>query len=304
MPTISGVTKDATGAPCASVVDVRRRDTGKLIARTVSDATTGAYAVTVPDTGPFIVTRFVAPVIAGAANWASTIVDIQFDGAFEDRKDHLVSVTGSVAIDTATTDPFAGNAGVATFAGGRIDFADRNDLHPSGDFTLRFRFRPTGSSRAGLVAYGDDFYMGLDYGYNGTRNVNMWASSNGSSWDILQSDGGGSNSGIGALSLTLNAWNNIEITRAGNVWRSFINGVLDREVTASGTVFRGSKGLRIGSWGNGGFPAAGSMSDFVFIGGVAEHTASYTPAATRSLGSPKPGTPTEDPQSIDIVTPI
>ena len=304
MPTISGITKDVTGAPCAAVVDVRKRDTGQLIARVVSDETTGAYSVSCPDPSNVVVDRYVAPVVPGDANWDEESAHIQFNGSFEDLKGHALFVTGGVDIDTTTVDPFGGNDGVATFSGGKIDLSDADDLHPSGDFTIRFRFKPTASSRMGLVAYGDDFYMGIDYHYNGTRNVNMWASSNGSSWDILQSDSSGSNSGIGALSLTINAWNYIEITKSGNTWRSFVNGMLDREVTASGVPYRGSKGLRIGAWGNGGFTAAGSASDFVFIDGVAEHTASYTVPTMRSPGPPSPGTPTEDAQAHDNITPI
>lgn len=304
MPTISGVTKDATGALCAAVVDIHRRSDGKFITRVISDETTGAYSATAPDNGPYYAVRFVAPVAPGDANWDQESAHIQFDGSFEDLKGHALVVTGGVDIDTTTVDPFGGNNGVATFSGGKIDLSDADDLHPSGDFTIRFRFKPTASSRMGLVAYGDDFYMGIDYHYNGTRNVNMWASSNGSSWDILQSDSSGSNSGIGAISLTLNVWNYIEMTRSGNIWRSFVNGTLDREVTASGVPYRGSKGLRIGAWGNGGFAAAGSISDLVFVDGVAEHIASYTVPTTRSPGPPSPGTPTEDAQAHDNITPI
>lgn len=302
MPQISGITKDALGVPCSAVVDVHRFENGVLVERVVTDPVNGTYVVYTDDESLHVVTRHVASVVAGEPNWSNVTVAAELATDYSDARGNILLPTGAVAFDVATTDPFGGNDGVATFSGGRIDFVDADGQHPAGDFTIKFRFKPSTGGRMGLVAYGSDFYFGIDYNYNGTRNINMWASSNGSSWDILQSDGGGANSGIGALSLTLNAWNYIEVTLSGDTWRSLVNGTLDREVVAAGTMFRGTKGLRIGTWGSGEFPVAGSITDFVMVNGTAEHTASFTPPVARSLGAPKPGAPTSAAQ-VEYVIP-
>lgn len=46
-PSISGKIRDDTGAPCSRIVRAYRRDTGALVGSTTSDATTGAYTLTV-----------------------------------------------------------------------------------------------------------------------------------------------------------------------------------------------------------------------------------------------------------------
>lgn len=48
--TVSGTVYDSTGTPVARTVRAVRRSTGELLAETVSDASTGAYSLRVPDT--------------------------------------------------------------------------------------------------------------------------------------------------------------------------------------------------------------------------------------------------------------
>ena len=72
---------------------------------------------------------------------------------------------------------------------------------PEGDdFTLDFWMWTTSTSRMSLYAGETDYWFGLDYHMNGTRNVNLWASSDGSDWDMLNGDSGGN--GIGTVSYT------------------------------------------------------------------------------------------------------
>lgn len=48
--TVSGTVYDSTSTPVARTVRAIRRSTGELLAETVSDASTGAYSLRVPDT--------------------------------------------------------------------------------------------------------------------------------------------------------------------------------------------------------------------------------------------------------------
>jgi len=306
MPAISGVAKDSSGTPCEALVSVFRSDTKELVAQTLSDVSTGVYSITTADTSPHIVLRQVASISATNSNWPSTKALVKFTGpSIKEAKGKGV-VNRGVTLSNAVADPYGGAEKYGVFSGAEYIEVDNTGgvLIPSGDFTARLKFRPTASSRMGLMAFGADFYFGLDYHYSGTRNINMWASSNGSSWDILQSDSGGANSGIGAISLTLNAWNDVEFTRVGNVWRSFVNGTKDREVTASGSLYAGSLPLRIGAWGNGGFFTTGCIADFEFYT-ASPHTASFTPPSVMPISAiATAGTPTENAQIFDNVTPV
>ena len=146
-----------------------------------------------------------------------------------------------------------------------------------GDFTLDFWFYPTTSTRSALYAGETDYWFGLDYHHNGTRNVNLWASHDGSDWNILHGDSG-SGSGTGTISLTLNSWNHIAAVRSGNNWMTFINGVKDIDQTNSNSVVdESSEFKRIGEWGNGGMDVTGHIDEFHWRKGKATWTSNFTP---------------------------
>lgn len=50
MPLILGTILNDAGLPCARIVRAYRRDTGAFVEEVVSNATTGAYTLTVPAT--------------------------------------------------------------------------------------------------------------------------------------------------------------------------------------------------------------------------------------------------------------
>ena len=151
------------------------------------------------------------------------------------------------------------------------------DFEPlGGDFTLDFWFRPDATSRMALWASSTDIWWGLDYHQQGTRNINLWASSDGSNWDLLNGDGGGN--GIGSTSLALNTWTHVAAVRNGNNWMTFINGVKDVDETVSGSVVnRSSQWKRQGEWGNGSFDASGHIDEVHWRKGKATWTANFTP---------------------------
>lgn len=145
----------------------------------------------------------------------------------------------------------------------------------SSDFTIEFWFYTTLATRMALTAYSSDYSFGIDYHYNGTRNINIYASSNGGSWNMIHADGGGS--GIGTISTNLNAWNHVAVTRQGDTFRSFVNGVLDRTITVAGSIYTTGRGFRLGLWGTGTMPFNGFIDDLRINKGVARYTSSFTP---------------------------
>ncbi|MBI5360467.1 MAG: DUF2341 domain-containing protein [Planctomycetes bacterium] len=129
----------------------------------------------------------------------------------------------------------------------------------AGDFTIEFWFNPATQTRMALFAGTTDFWLGIDFNWQGTRNVNIWASSTGTNWNLINADGGGN--GIGSQSLTLNQWSHVAYVRSGNQWMSFINGVRDVNITVAGTVITRSENKRIGLWGNSSIPLNGSIDE-------------------------------------------
>ena len=132
------------------------------------------------------------------------------------------------------------------------------------DFSICFGFTPKDTvQRGSIFASGSvvtAFSFWIDYHYQGTRNINIWASSNGTSWNLINADPGGN--GIGALSLTLNSLNDIVVTRNGNNWKSYINTVKDKDLTVAGTIFPVNSIREIGRQGSYGYLLRGDLSYF------------------------------------------
>ena len=159
-----------------------------------------------------------------------------------------VTCVGVAAI--STTQAKWGSSSMFVNGGSLIINGD--SLEPgSSDFSIDMWLYPTVESRQAIYAeYSTDFWVGIDYHYNGTRNVNLWASNNGTGWSILNGDPGGN--AIGSISLTLNSWNHVAFIRSGTTWVSYINGTKDVEVTADEGVFPKSANKALGKWGGGG----------------------------------------------------
>lgn len=147
-------------------------------------------------------------------------------------------------------------------------------LDLSGDFTIEFWFYTSQSTRMAMLAYSSDYSFGIDYHYNGTRNINIWASSSGGSWNMIHADGGGA--GIGTISTILNSWNHVAVVKSGTNFKTFINGVMDRNITVSGTIFTTNRSFRIGLWGTGTMPFNGYIDDFRFTK-YARYSSNFTP---------------------------
>jgi hypothetical protein len=153
----------------------------------------------------------------------------------------------------------------------------------SGDFTIEFWWYPISTSRQALYhgSFGTDWSVGIDYSGPGTQKMGIWASSNGTSWNLINADSGGN--GIGTTTVTQNAWNHIAYVRNGTTWMLFVNGNRDLNLTAiSGTIIsRATSQKAIGAWWSTGSiaQASGYISDFR-ISKYARYTATFTPTTT------------------------
>ena len=148
----------------------------------------------------------------------------------------------------------------------------------SGNFTVEFWFYTASTSRQWFIHSATDYWFGIDYNCTGTNKLGLWASSNGTTWNLINADPGGN--GICATTLPQRQWNHIAVTRSGNVWRVFLNGTQDLSVTVAGSIVnRASQQKVIGSWAisSHAYPVNGYLSDFRVTKGTARYTANFTP---------------------------
>ncbi len=149
----------------------------------------------------------------------------------------------------------------------------------SSDFTIEFWWYTTVSSRQALYhgSFGTDWSIGIDCT---SQKMGIWASSNGTSWNLVNADGGGN--GVGTITVPVNQWNHIAYVRSGTTWMLYVNGVRDLNLTGiSGSIVnRSSSQKAIGAWWSAGVspgPTTGYIQDFRILKGTALYTgATYT----------------------------
>lgn len=306
MPQISGVTKDALGVPVSAVVDVHRSDKGVLVARTVSDPVSGAFMVETADTAPHVVTRHVAPVIEGDANWANVALALRMNGAdnsttFTDEKNHVFTASGA-KISTAQS-LFNGSSGYFDGAS-HLAAAVGSDLDcGTAPFTVR------GKIRYGGTGNGQPLIVGNNNGWSAggcSINVdNAWAPNK-------LSVTAHSYSSVAVIlastsDVPIDTWCDFEIGRSETSLYLMLNGFLEATATiAADLTFNwGLGGLRIGggNWDGSGSFFAGYIQEIELFNGVVVNTTTFTPSTAPFLGAPTPGTPTANAQVFDNVIP-
>ncbi len=128
------------------------------------------------------------------------------------------------------------------------DWADR-------DFSLQLWFKPKTAGQQSIFSATRDLWFGMMYDFHVTRNVCLWAASEGGAgWDMIQCDNpAADNSGVGQKSLKLGEWNHIVVARNGQNWKTYINGRLDLDITPPNgalAIKNMYRAKRIGEWGN------------------------------------------------------
>lgn len=207
--------------------------------------------------------------------WPNTSLNLPLNDLITDLKGNPLIVSGDVTLSTKSKSQYANSA---LFNGGTITLPAGAYFEPgSGDFTVEFWYNPTSTNRQWFFSAESDFWFGLDIGSVAPGVIGMWASSNGTSWDLLTADVGGNGRGVTALSL--NKWSHIVFSRNGNVWKLYINGVLDKSVTMAGTVtaVHTAQTKKLGNHAVSNYPVLGLMQDFRFTKVVDRYITPFTP---------------------------
>lgn len=147
------------------------------------------------------------------------------------------------------------------------------------DFTISCWIYPTTTNRAAVFAMSADCRISTDI-FFGQGSANMWWSSNGGNWNVMQSDNSGTNTGQGTIALSANTWTHLAYVRNGTTVRMYVNGQVAREVTVAsnvGVYWSGNDRFRIGAWGNAGYKFVGYIDEFIVANGAALWTDTFTP---------------------------
>ena len=286
MGTISGVTKDSSGNPCAAQVRVYRLDTGALVSSVVSNATTGAYSVTTADTAPHVVVRHVSTPTAADPQWGSTTIFLPLETAdgFADLKGGAVTQVGSPTISTAQS-PFS--IGSSAYFNGASQYIEGSVSITSGsDFTIEFLIYFPSSPANGFFELGGGILFN-----NNAGKFRLYCFE-----DITTS---------GTVpDLTTGTWHHVAVTRASGSIRGFVNGTqVGTTLTGYGTSTpSGDAKYRFGKSNAYGSFCACYVSQFR-VTNYARYTSSFTALSAPMLTVGGVGTPTENAQIFDNVTP-
>jgi len=226
---------------------------------------------------------------APPTNVSGTLLLLNFtnSGIIDHTAKNNLSTFGSAAVST-TQSKFGGSS-ISCTTGTSYLLVSASTVYNtlefgSGNFTIEFWWYPVSTTRQALYhgSFGTDWSIGIDYSNVSTnQKIGIWASSNGTSWNLINSDNGGN--GIGTTTVTQNAWNHIAYVRNGTTWMLFVNGNRDLNLTGiSGTIVNRSTSLKaIGAWfSTAAFsPQTGYIDDFR-ISKVARYSTNFTPATT------------------------
>jgi len=210
----------------------------------------------------------------------------------------LLNFTNAGIIDNTMINNLetVGNAQISTgqnnFGSGSMYFDGNGDycflprtssfLFSSGDFTIElWTYISDTSTRKYILGPGTDtatHYMGFGLEIWG-QQLCMWASSTGSSWNMLECD---NSANRGPTLMAANTWYNITVSRSNGTFRSFVNGVLEKTFVVAGTIYSdptvpyniGRSGYSPGNY----FYYNGYMDDLRITLGYARYTSNFTPA--------------------------
>jgi hypothetical protein len=186
---------------------------------------------------------------------------------------HTITANGNVQHDTSEK-PFGFSSILFDGSDGYISIADSDDFHfGSNDFTIDFWLYANTLVNGSVIATKIDtspFSEASWQIYLDVNNLQFYADSNGdANWDVVF--------GLNWDNITTGAWNHHAITRQGNTFRVFTNGVLSNTAESSSAIFNSSEPLVIGANLVPGNYWDGNIKEFRIVKGTAVYTENFKP---------------------------
>ena len=206
--------------------------------------------------------------------WNNVVLAMHMDDTgLTDLKGHVVTLNGNVA-RSATQSKFGGYSAYFDGTGDYLTTPASEDFaFGSGDFTIEAYIYPTNSTAeqgvltrwSTAATTNEAFFFGIRPG----GVLVLLLSSTGQyqpANDIVSSTG----------AVTYNAWNHIACCRSDDNIYMYVNGLLVKTTTFSGSVYASTLATSVGASVNAANPFFGYIDDVRITKGVARHTANFT----------------------------
>jgi hypothetical protein len=147
----------------------------------------------------------------------------------------------------------------------------------SGDFTIEYwEYRTNTTNQSPILSRNTITYTPYLLGWydlpNAGTAIGLYMSSNGSSWDIA------SHVSMGAI--ITNSWTHYAVTRNGNTFRTFQNGIQISTFTSTATLPAGTGTFQIGRFQTTYYFRGGYIDELRITKGIARYTGNFTPSTT------------------------
>lgn len=205
--------------------------------------------------------------------WSSVVALLHMDGAdgsttFTDAKGHTFTPSGAAAIETDQS-KFGGASGIFPSGTSQVTTPDHADFEfAGGDFTIEFWYRPTtvaGLSHIMLKGEKDAFIAPWIVKRSGT-SVLFSATADGVTYGL------GQDKLVGTVAV--DTWYFITISRVGDDWYTFIDGVQTTTWNQAGSIFNNADLMRIG--GSTVETTLGYLDDVRLTKGVGRYSAGFS----------------------------
>ena len=234
----------------------------------------------------------VAEVTTPSDPFDKVVLLMHFEGSAGETPELLtggfIDSTGRHAEGFATGAPIAlsdtqikfGATSLASGSNVYLALADHADWDfSSNDFTIEcfvfFDSYPSaiGAINAASLWSQDDaqaVFAPVNFAIGNDGKLRLWASSNGTSWDLL-------NDQKGTNAVGLAAWHHLALTRQGSTFRFFIDGVLDATFSATGALFTSARFVNISRFQGQATSFNGYIDELRVTNGAAWYTGAFTP---------------------------
>lgn len=293
MPTVSGTVKDSTGAFAQRLVRVLDRKNCSVLGTALSDATTGAYSISVPTTSEVMV---VANDTSDADPfWSSVVLALHFDGSngstvFTDEKGKTVTANGNAQISTVQY-KFGGASAYFDGSGDYLTVSSSADFaFGTDDFTIEAWVNIAAAPAAGngysLFTNSSTLTLPAVFFISDANKLALWA------------NGLVGNTGS---TVPLGQWSHVAFVRSGGTAYAFINGVAQWSA-----AYTANHAENIGLVGCNPDKASGFFNGYIddlrVTKGVARYVANFTPPTAAFPNSLAGGT--ENAVILDRVVPV